>query len=490
MEAEKVIPLIRGNPEVLDNACREDLIDMYVHYRSMSNELLRRVIVEHNRIDILASVILGYDVVPHHLAMMRYQFMHPKTLQLAFRGAGKSTTCTIAKAIFYLVKDPNLRICLASKSTGNSQGFLKEIKGHFENNQRFEEVFGTYFDPHKVAKWDNSEIEILPRTRHSKEASITCVGVAGTIVSKHYDIIISDDLVDEENSRTRHMRDKTRTWFYKTLDPCLMPPDSNIPHRGEHHVLGTRYHYDDLYGHFIENELKNRHQIIPGLDENGNSPWPELYPPEFFHEKKENSGTIIFNAQYQCDTEAMKGEVFEFDDCQIINEDEIPPNLRIFMGTDLAVTEKNQNDQFASVVIGKDRNQNIYILDAVMAHLGWSAQLRAWFTMYDEWDPIRAGVETNAYQDVFRQAIKEADKDYRVVPIFTDKDKMTRAWKLQPIFEGKRVFFRRGMDKLRDQFVLFPNHKLKDGFDAFDLANRTSMKKRKRPRRRYEPGVI
>ena len=492
-QQQNVIPLLRGNPAALQEANRDELIELYTHYRTMSNEMLRRAIVEFNRIDLLATLILGYEISPMHLELLKFQFSHAKTLQLAFRGAGKSTVCTVTKTIHYLLKDPNLRICLASKSSGNSEGFLKEIKGHFENNQRLEEVFGVYFDPRKVTKWDNSEIEIVPRTRHSKEASITCVGVAGTIVSKHYDVIISDDLVDEDNSRTKHMRDKARTWFYQTLDPCLMPPDPSVPHRGEHHILGTRYHYDDLYGHFIKHEFKDQHNIIPGLDENEQSPWPEKYPPSWFKKKKEYAGTIIFNAQYQCDTEAMKGEVFEYDDCQVIDDSEIPAGLRIYMGTDLAVTEKTVNDQFASVVIGLDRDQTIYVLDCLLRHIGWAEQMKVWKALYKEWDPIRAGIEANAYQDVFRQAIKEEDKDYRVIPIFTDKDKMTRAWKLQPLFENKRVFFRKGManrSKLTEQFVLFPSFRLKDGLDAFDFAFRTSKKKRKKPRRNYEPGLI
>ena len=488
MEKNNVIPMI--NETNLEEANRDELIDVFSHYKSMSNELLRRAILENDRIDLLATQVLGYEIVPLHLAMLQWQFKHPHSIQLVFRGAGKTTTCTVAKCIHYLLKDPNLRICLASKSIGNSESFLKEIKAHFENNRRLEEIFGVYFDPRRVIKWDNREIEILPRTKHTKEASITCVGVEGTIVSKHYDIIISDDLVDEDNARTKHMRDKTKTWYYQTLDPCLMPPDPDTPHRGEHHILGTRYHYDDLYGHLISNEMEGCNQIIRALDEKDRSPWPERYPPSWFKLKKENSGTIIFNAQYQCDTEAMKGEVFEYDDCQVIDDSEIPNKLRIYTGTDLAVTEKTKNDQFAQVAIGKDKAKNIYVLDFFLGHIGWAKQFERSKAFYAKWEPIRAGIEGNAYQDVLRQALKAEDKDYRFIPIFTDKDKMTRAWKLQPLFEGKRVFFRKNMAKLIDQFVLFPSHRFKDGLDAFDIAFRTSTKKRRGRSRENEPGLI
>ena len=126
MPSENVIPLLEGNPNALKNASREELIELYTHYCSMTNELLRRAIINQNRVDLLATMILGYQVTPMHLSLMRYQFLHPKSLQLAFRGAGKSTVCTVTKTIHYLLKDPNLRVCLASKSSGNAEGFLKE----------------------------------------------------------------------------------------------------------------------------------------------------------------------------------------------------------------------------------------------------------------------------------------------------------------------------------------------------------------------------
>jgi phage terminase large subunit-like protein len=491
MGESAVIPLIRANPRTLKSATREELTSIYEHYRGMGNEWVRRMVLDHDRIDILATLVLGYQVKPFHLAMLQYQFRHPKNLQLVFRGAGKSTICTVTKSIHLLLKDPNLRILIASKTTQNAEGFLKEIKGHFEGNERLEEIFGPYYDPRKVGKWDNREIEIVPRTKNAKEASITCVGVDGTIVSKHYDVMISDDLVDEDNARTEYMRDKTRTWFYQTLDPCLEPPDSNVPHRGEHHMLGTKYHFDDLYGRLSEGELKGRVNVIPALSEEGLTPWPEKYPVEWFEDKKKHSGVIIFNCQYQCDAEAMKGEVFQYDDCQIVNDNDIPSGLRVFMGCDLAISQKKKTaDQFAIVVGGFDVAGNIYVLDFFAGHLRFNQQVTKFFQFYDKFDPIWAGSESNAYQDALRQAIKDRDREVRVIPLNTDKDKMTRAWKLTPLFESKRVFFRKGMDRLIDQFVLFPGYKYKDLIDAFDLMIRASRRKKRRKRRGIEPGVI
>jgi phage terminase large subunit-like protein len=488
-EANAPLPLL-PSPNALEKAERNQLIDYYEHCASMQNEWLRRQIVENNRIDILAVAVLGYEVQPFHLAMMQFQFAHPDNLQLVFRGAGKTTTCTITKAIHLLCKNRNLRILLASKTVGNAKAFLKEIKGHLEENKKLIDVFGAFYDPQKVAKWDETEIEVLGRTKRTKEASIMCVGVQGTIVSKHVDVIISDDLVDEDNARTKVQRDNTKQWYYSELDPILEPPDPEVPHRGEHHRLGTRYHFADLWGHLMENELKGHHNVIPALDDQERSPWPAKYPPRWFLKKKRNSGTIIFNAQYLCNTEAMKGEIFQFDDCQQVDDDVIPGGLKKYMGVDLAISEKEKSDLFCIVVIGEDKVGNIYVVDYYEGHLRFNAQTKMILKYYRKHDPIRCGIETNAYQAAQYQNLKDQDKELRLVKINTDKDKITRAWKLSPLFEEKRMFFRKNLGRLIDALVLFPSYRYKDPFDALDLANAARKKRRRKRKPREEPGVL
>ncbi len=485
--------------KAIERAERSELIQLHDHYVSMGNEWLRRQIIQNNRVDILASAVLRYEVKPFHLAMIRWQFAHRDNLQMVFRGAGKSTICTITKSIHLLIKDPNLRICIASKTSTAAEAFLREIKSHLEDNDLLKELFGVFYDPRKVSKWDAGEIEVLPRTSGAKEASITCIGVGGMAIGKHYDIIIPDDLVDEDNSRTKLQREKVKTWNYKVLDPTLEPPSVDVEHRGEVHRQGTRYHYDDIYGHWQANELKEHTQIIPALNEHGQSPWPEKYPPEWFATKRKRSGIIIFNSQYQCDTEAMKGEIFQYDDCNIIPDDHIPDSLRVFMGVDLAISEESKNDKFAIVVVGVDIDSKYYVLDYYENQLRFGEQTDKILYYYKIWDPIRCAIEINAYQDAQYQNLRDNElllekhdlvgKDLRLKGIHTDKDKITRAWKLSSLFEDNRMHFKQNQQLLIEHLVLFPNQKLKDLFDALDLAVKASRLKKRRKHRK-EPRLI
>lgn len=484
----------------LKKASRPELEEQYHRRAALSNEWIRRQVLEKNRIDILATEVLGLDLRPFHYKIIRFLFLHPSTLQLVFRGAGKTTTGTILIAIWYLLKNPELRILIYSKTENFSKAILSEIKGHFENNEKLKAIFGAYYDPHLCTKWDEKEIKVLPRKSLAKESSITVIGVGGQVVGKHYDILLGDDVVDEENSVTKLQREKIKTWFYKSLDPTLEPPDPKVEFRGVHHMFGTRYHFDDLYGHLIKNELKNKHQIIKALNEKNQSPWPEKYPPKWFLEKRRTQGLIIFNSQYQNDTEAMKGEIFAYDNCNRLNVEDFPEStdgLRVFMGVDLAISEKESSDKFAISVIGitPDKSQCFY-LDWFEGHLRFSKQTAKIIEFAERWDPIRIGLETNQYQDAQRQVIEDASKsgkisEVRLSPFQTDIDKRTRAWKRTNWFEDGRMFFRESQVLLVEHFVLFTGNKGTpcDTFDSFDLAMRAA-ERRGRRRRAKEPSLL
>lgn len=488
------MPLIRGAVRKLDKLDRSELMVTYEQYRTASNEWLRRQIIENNRIDILAAVVLNYTVEPFHVTMMQHQFRHPRNLVLAYRGSGKTTICTVCKVIHLLCKNRDLRLLIASESKKSAADILTEIKGHFENNERLAEIFGPFYDPKFVTKWDTNAIEIVGRKFRYKEPSIMCAGPDTTITGKHYEVGFPDDLVTEDNARTETMRERIRTWYYKTYRPMILAPKAGVEHRGEQHHSGTRYHFDDLNGHLEENDLKDSTLVIRALDEHGNVPWPEEHTPEYFEEVLQESGLIIFNSQYQCDTEAMKGEIFEYDHCQELDDKDFPKvdKLKVYSGVDLAADEeeRKKNAMFAIAVLGlmgsvaKD-DLWIFVLDFYLQHLRPTRQPEKVLEFYDLYRPLRTGIETNQYQTYLAADVKEKRPGMVVCKIQTQLDKTTRAWKTVPHFENGRVFFRKGVQaRAIDSLVGLPGSGKWDFFDSFwnalFAAGARSKKKKKR----------
>ena len=457
------------------SADRTRLIGIVAEQRVNAHEWIRRQVIENRRVDILAR-FLGYEVKPLHFAIARHQVRNKHTLTLAFRGCGKSTIGTVTKAIHYLLVEPNTRIILASKTLGQARDFVRLIRAHFESDE-FQEVFGDLVGD----RWETEAITVK-RSGRFKEPSVMSIGAEGALVSKHFDVGLFDDLVDEKNSRTKYSRELLRTWYYKVLLPCMEP-------HAETHRLGTRYHPGDLWGHLEATELKAATLFIRALDEKGRSPWAAKFPASWLKNQQRQLGTLIFNSQYQCDTIAMQGEIFEMDWMTPLGADEsVPRGAKVFMGVDLAIKESDKHDEFAIVVIAVEGSR-IFVVDHYKGHLSFNQQTARIRQYADRHDPERIAIETNAYQHAQYQAVKEEDPSLRLTPVWTHRDKFTRATRLAAFFEDGRVFFAPGNQPVIDQLVLFPGGDKKDLFDALDLAV-TAGFKRARKRRETEPGLI
>jgi len=444
--------------------------------RTLRRETVRREVLENGRMELLASHVLGYEVRPFHLAMIRFQSAWEDTcLQLAPRGYGKTTILTITKAVQEIIKNPNVRILIASNTQLQSEVFLREIKFHLEHNPLLTYYFGRFFSPEK---WDVREIVVAPRTSSAKESTVTCVGVGGPVASRHYDIIIADDLVDEENSRTEVQREKTRVWFYKTLQPCLEPD-------GKLFIVGTRYHYLDLYGHLIKNEFRDRHQVIRAIESDGTTPWPEKFSLEWLEERRKQAGSVIFNAQYQNDTELMKGHIFKEKWFRFYEIEPDWSRMTFFIGCDPAATsreallqsKKVETDWWTIVVGAREQSSygdpagEIYLKELWRARCTKQEYLDALKGFNERYKPLRVVIETVAAQEYLAQ---DAERWMPVTRLKRTTDKVARAYWLQPFFENAQILMPAKhvvcdytlWQALMDELVLFPQGEHDDLFDG------------------------
>ena len=450
------------------------------------NELLRDAILNFGRIDLLMTEILSYMVMPCHLSMLQFQSSHSHILILSPRGIGKSTCLTVVRVIYELLKNPDIRILIVSNTAIQAEVFLREIKSHFEQNEKLIEIFGNLVGN----KWDSKEINVSNRKSFAKESNVSCIGVGGAIIGRHYDLILGDDLVDEENSRTEMQRERFRVWYYKVLDPTL-EPDARI------FVHGTRYYPGDHYGQLIKSDEDYKHKVFPALREvdkgKGDGPnkdlislWPEKQSVEWLLKKKRATGTVIFNSQYQNDTKSMEGAIFKFEWFKYY--DILPDKLVIFQGIDLAISKSDTADYFCIATIGKDEFGRIYIIDIYKDRISFLQQTQKIIEKSHQFNPRRVFIESNVYQKS-QQELVTALSDVPVKPVYTEIDKVSRAWKLSAKFENGMVFFPKfGVSGTIDSLVEFPDANHDDEFDAIDLAIMNTYKRSKKERRKF--GVI
>lgn len=427
------------------------------------------------------AFVLGYSLAPVHESLLDFDRANPnKSLSLAPRGFGKSTIKTITRSLHEIVKDRNIRILIVSNTQHQAEAFLREIKGHMKS--RIFRIFGDLAGRRgkSPAKWDAREVIVKGRTTVAKEPTITAASCGGAIISRHYDLIICDDIIDEENAGTLEQREKVKRWFFKTLMPCLEPD-------GAIHIVGTRFHYQDLYGHLMEHGYGDCHLVIKGIGEQGQSPWPNKFPIEVLEQMRTEMGTVIFNAQYQNDVRAMRGAIFkqewfryftleDFCDDGILKyqderEERHSEEVTVFQGVDLAISEKDSADYFALVTVGIDRLKNVFVLDSFRDRLTFDKQMEAVKRIALQWKPVRIGIESVAYQAALpRELVRTTALPIKEVR--RTRDKVTRALRLSALFENGKVFVgtHGRASSLTDELLFFPEGRHDDLFDALETA--------------------
>lgn len=334
---------------------------------------------------LVCTYITKRNVMDLHKSIISNISNSKSTLDLAPRGFGKSTVGDVDYCITRILRDPNIRIMIGSKTQTQAEAFLKEVRTHFEQNEDLIRIFGDW----KTSK-DNVWNDI--RVVNGKKVSL----------------------------------------------------------------------------------------------------WEEKFSLERLEAILKQSGKIIFNMQYQNDTELAKGKIFkaqyfryyeeykiDYDfqtaKVRVKTEDGIDQwiKVRLCFGCDLAISEKEQDkgDYFVLMVIGVDADHNVYVLDYVKERLTFNTQLNTIIDYGRNKFPMveRIGVETVAYQKSLAQELRRLSL-LPIININTSKDKVTRAMRRSANFENHKVYFREGMDDLEECLLLFPEVDHDDLFDALDFA--------------------
>lgn len=384
----------------------------------------------------------GYIPAPHHREMVEFieeAVQHEaNSVVLEPRGAAKTTWGNTIFLAHYIATHPDARVCLVSNTAAQALDFSRAIRGTFERNLKFQELFGNLVSP---SKWTNSEWLRKDSKWHEQSyVTMYAVGVGGAILGKRFDLILADDILDEENTINIDQRTKVETWFFKTLLPTLVPEGVVV-------VLGTRWGEDDLYQRLTDPvsrggrgwRLLKRHALDQTTD-GYRSYWPEHWPVEKLLEKREELGSALFACAYQNDISGlMEGNIFRrpFKYFETLDPEK---QYTIRMGVDLASSERERADFTARVTLAEDGEGNFYVLSvyrdkrethhAEFVYEGWLAYSNMALVI----------VESQQFQSTL---VQEVMHDYPRIPIEgkkSDVDKVTRARAVAAKYEGGKVY--------------------------------------------------
>lgn len=418
----------------------------------------------------LAKNVLGYkDMSEYHRNISNTIMKYKKEWQLHLhpRGHFKSTLITVAETVQNILINPNETILITNAVLGNSISFLREIKSHFIHNERFRQLFPEYC-PSKSSEEGTSESFTTPARTEKwiRESTIEVGGIDKSVVSRHYGIIVFDDVVNNINVSTKDQREKIITAYKEYLS--LLNPGGLI------RVIGTRWHYYDLYGHLFDSIRKQRRAgqdptfkmfiTKAWQDEEQSLPaFPERFNRKVLDNLKSEQGSYIFSCQYMNDPQPDEEKLFSRNDLlfvdQPIKADE--DSFLYFCSVDPAVSEKDSSDPSVIITIAVNSRKQIFITDISREWINPDHLINGILNTAKKVNPLKFGIETTAFQKVLKFFLdKEAKARKQHINIIEIKrsshiSKQERIKRLQPYFKAGQVFLCADKDNLTETQIAF-----------------------------------
>ena len=211
----------------------------------------------------------------------------------------------------------------------------------------------------------------------------------------------------------------------------------------------------------------------------GEALFPELRGIPFLTKIRAALPAYEWRSQYQGDPKSVFSGNVESGNLQFIARDEVPAELELVRGWDMALTEKQTSDFSAGCLAAYDSIQDrLFIVDMFRVRKTWTKLRRAILAQTEadrETDGVqRIGIEAVAgflaiYQDVRNALLGETKVEARIPP---RGGKLLRAQPWLNKIEARRVFLVRSAwnKDFIAELETFPNGDFDDAVDAVSTA--------------------
>ncbi len=358
-----------------------------------------------------------------------------------------------------------------------------------------------------------------------KGGAYYAVGIGGTTTGRGANFLVVDDPIkSREDADSSTIRRKIWDFYTASLHTRLQPDQDGQP--PFQIVTMTRWHPDDLAGRIMESPEFKRgewlhlnfqaltkkgggvyiHRNDLPVDDPAHVPavsdvdgkkkelthhymtkasrmvsaekevalWPERFPVEVLHQKRESIGEREFAALFQQSPYVLGGNIIKENWFQRYKPENLPENFHAVVITlDTAFKTATVNDYSVATVGGIMPNGDIYILKVYRDKLEYPDLKKKMTTINATWRGrgLRGWwVEDAASGQSLIQDMKQ-NSGLTILPWRPgSSDKTNRATSISPLIEGGRVFIPEESDWVDDwlnEIVSFPSVKHDDQVDSF-----------------------
>lgn len=358
-------------------------------------------------------------------------------LDLWARDHYKSTIITFGMTIQDVLRDPEITIGIFSHTRPIAKGFLTQIKREFEDNAYLKDLFSDilWAEPKKQApRWSVDDGIIVKRKGNPKESTVEAWGlVDGQPTSKHFSLLIYDDVVTIESVTTPEMIKKVTGAWEISLN--LGTADGRIRY------IGTRYHFNDSYKTMMDRKSADK-RIYPATDTGKVEGKPVFLTPAVLAQKRRDMGPYVFGCQMLQDPTADEVQGFKEDWIKFWRPQRWSGMNRYIL-VDPASEKKKTSDYTAMWVIGAASDGNFYSIFFFRDRLNLPQRTKALFRLHRLYQPIRVGYEKYGKDsDIEHIQSVMVKENYRfpIVALGGSMPKNDRIRRLIPYYEQGKIF--------------------------------------------------
>ncbi len=230
---------------------------------------------------------------PQHRVWQTIWSRYDSSVIWAFTGAGKSAQIT-ARILREIGENPNIRIAVCSATSRLAKRIVGLVGRYITDSTAYHEVY-PHVQMENPANW-SAEAFYVKRASFVREPTLMAVGVHTGVLGSRFDLVILDDVVDLENSRTESLRVDTIRWIKSTLFSRFMGRPRVI-------AVGNAYHPEDLL-HDLEKQPAWAAFRFPVYDNTGAPAWPARWPVQAIESRRAAVGELEFARQMLCQPRA------------------------------------------------------------------------------------------------------------------------------------------------------------------------------------------
>lgn len=408
---------------------------------------------------------------------------------------GKSTRVTKVGPLWFLLRNPERRVVVASYAESLAQEFGRDIRSHITTNQGDDDTLDLGL---RIAP-DNGAVTSWKLADH--RGGVRSVGIAGGLTGRPADIIFIDDPISNmEQAESKTYRD--RAWsFWTSVARTRLAPGAPVV------LILTRWHHDDLAGRLLRSEEGHRWRVInvPAqanhhpekgeVDPLGREPgeWMDSARTDErtgaqrtakdWEATRREVGPRVWNALYQGNPSPDQGGLFpgawtryeqplwveRADGTRVIPGDE----FELVQSWDMTFKDTKASDYVVGQVWMR-LGVTAYLVDQVRARMNFTATVEAVKRLTARWPQATAKfIEDKANGPAVINALSRTVMG--MVPVEPEGSKFARASAVSPLAHSSNIVLPSAellptVEELVEECRLFPNGAHDDTVDALSQA--------------------